>query len=245
MSAKPANLDGFVLSDDLFREGDIAQWFYVSETGSRPVLLMHELPGMIPECVALGRKLAAGGFKVYMPLLFGEPGERYRAALLRICWNREFHTMVSGQTSPMVAWLRALLDRMAEENDRKPIGVIGMCLTGNFALTLIAHEGVAAAACCQPALPLIRADPLLAMSPADLAASVKRAATLGTGCILGLRYRDDWKSRHSQWRMVKEAFGKHFNAVDLPGKEHCTLTLHFNETAYASLLEHLHTRLIE
>ena len=37
------------------------------------ILLMHELPGMVEECVQLGDYIASCGFTVFLPLLFGEP----------------------------------------------------------------------------------------------------------------------------------------------------------------------------
>lgn len=48
-------------------EGFPARKVYVKGNGPA-VVLLHELPGMIPECVDLGRSIAAAGFTVYMPL---------------------------------------------------------------------------------------------------------------------------------------------------------------------------------
>jgi len=49
-------------------EGFPARKVYMKGAGPA-VVLLHELPGMIPECVDLGRSIAAAGFTVYMPLL--------------------------------------------------------------------------------------------------------------------------------------------------------------------------------
>ncbi|MGQ9869258.1 hypothetical protein [Leptodesmis sp.] len=38
---------------------------------------MHELPGMIPQCVDLGRAIARAGFTVFLPLLFGKPNQSH------------------------------------------------------------------------------------------------------------------------------------------------------------------------
>jgi dienelactone hydrolase len=53
-------------------EGFPARTVYTKGTGPA-VVLLHELPGMIPECVDLGRRIAEAGFTVYMPLLFDQP----------------------------------------------------------------------------------------------------------------------------------------------------------------------------
>ena len=37
------------------------------------ILLMHELPGMVEECVALADHIERQGFTVFLPLLFGKP----------------------------------------------------------------------------------------------------------------------------------------------------------------------------
>ncbi|MDJ0719934.1 MAG: hypothetical protein QNJ54_37900 [Prochloraceae cyanobacterium] len=43
----------------------------VYKKGNGPgVILMHELPGMIPECVDLARRLADANFTVYLPQAF-------------------------------------------------------------------------------------------------------------------------------------------------------------------------------
>ena len=64
-------LDGFEVSE--FTDETITHPVYVRGSGPG-VLLLHELPGMVPQCVELARLIAQRGFTVFMPLLFGEAG---------------------------------------------------------------------------------------------------------------------------------------------------------------------------
>ena len=87
----------------------------------------------------------------------------------------------------MVDWLKALA-RMALGACGGPgVGAIGMCLTGNFAIALMADPAVLASVASQPALPFVAATPVigtlmtaacasLALTPADQEAAQRRAA---------------------------------------------------------------------
>jgi dienelactone hydrolase len=243
MSNKPVNLPDFTLSESPVSHHGIEHWLYTSVAGTNPVLLLHELPGLIPECVRLGRDLANEGFKVYMPLLFGEAGQRDRLAFLRICWNREFHACARRKTSPVVNWLRHVIDRISQQNGGTNVGVIGMCLTGNFALTLIAHPSVNGAVCCQPSLPLMRTDKFFAMDEADYQASIDAAKQLGESCILGARYKRDPFSSKKQWGWITDAYGASMKVVEPEGRKHATLTLDRNEEAFGRVVAHLRYRI--
>jgi len=61
--------DEFVFSDS-----GIAHPVY--RRGSGPgVAVIHELPGMSAACIGLANEIAGHGFSVYLPLLFGKPGD--------------------------------------------------------------------------------------------------------------------------------------------------------------------------
>ncbi|CAA9362982.1 Dienelactone hydrolase [uncultured Leptolyngbya sp.] len=113
------------------------------------VVLMHELPGMIPECVDLARRIAAASFTVYMPLLFGQPDEplsipKTVGYTAQLCISQEFYCFAKHQSSPITNWLRALCRRAHQECGDRGVGVIGMCLTGSFVLSLMADNVVIA-----------------------------------------------------------------------------------------------------
>ncbi len=69
-----ADLAGFEELDPPFTHGAIRHRVFWTGDGS-PVLVLHELPGLSPAALRFGRRLAARGFRVYLPLLFGEPGQ--------------------------------------------------------------------------------------------------------------------------------------------------------------------------
>ncbi len=80
------------------------------------------------------------GFTVYLPSLFGRDGavpgvEEGVAVLRRACVSAEFRALGADGTTPAVAWLRALARRAHGECGGPGVGAIGMCFTGNFALS--------------------------------------------------------------------------------------------------------------
>lgn len=177
------------------------------------VILMHELPGMIPECVDLARRIAEAGFTVYLPLLFGEPDEplsiaKTLAYTARLCMSQEFYCFAKHQSSPITNWLRALCRKAHEECGSRGVGVIGMCLTGGFALSLMADESVMAPIVGQPSLPFgitgsHRAA--LGISPQELE-TVKQRAEQGVP-ILALRFSEDKISPAERFETMRQQFG--------------------------------------
>ena len=67
--------------------------------------------------------------------------------------RREFQVFARRQSSAIVDWMRALCRHVGETRKVERIGVIGMCLSGNFAMTLIAEPNVWAGVASQPSLP--------------------------------------------------------------------------------------------
>jgi dienelactone hydrolase len=128
----------------------------VLKIGQGPgVILMHELPGTTPQCLRLARLVSDAGFTVYLPLLLGRPNEHAIGKnLLRLCISREFRIWATNKDSPVVDWLRGLGCYVNAHHPGRGIGVVGMCLTGGFALAMVADRYVVASAVCQPSLPL-------------------------------------------------------------------------------------------
>src|SRR6266508_3673478 len=138
----------------------------------RGVVLLHEVPGITPEAARLARLLAEAGHSVLMPSLFGTPGKPFGAtyvatALARVCIAGEFATLASARSGPIVDWLRALCRAAHAELGGPGVGVIGMCLTGNVALALMADPSVTAPIASQPSLPFLRPSELH-LAPAEL-----------------------------------------------------------------------------
>jgi dienelactone hydrolase len=185
------------------------------------VVLMHELTGMIPACVDLARRIADAGFTVYLPLLFGEPNQPFSLPsmvgfTLQLCISQEFYCFAKHQTSPITAWLRALCRKAKADCGGAGVGVIGMCLTGGFALALMADDSVIAPVASQPSLPFGITQPqksALGISPGDLATAQARASQ-GVP-LLALRFSDDKISPPEKFDALRTAFGETPEVVEI------------------------------
>ncbi|MCE8526782.1 dienelactone hydrolase family protein [Ruegeria pomeroyi] len=214
---------------------------HVKGTGP-PILLLQELPGIGPETLALADRLIAAGFTVYLPHFFGTFGKTTlvtNAARL-FCVRREFNMFLRGRQSPVATWMRALARHIRDRQGVPGIGVIGMCLTGSFALALMADDAVLGAVASQPALPVFGGD-ALPMSEADISGA--RAGMSAKGPALGMRYRDDKMAPARLMRNLETAFGDGLDTVEYPGTQHSLLTLHFHQPAYARVETYFRERL--
>jgi dienelactone hydrolase len=218
------------------------------------LLLLHELPGMVPECVDFGRRLADAGFTVFMPLMFGEAGKRHHIPPL--CVFREFNLWRSGRTSPIVGWLRALSRHIHDLGDSGPrLGVIGMCLTGSFALTMMLDDWVTAPVLSQPSLPLAPSfipsnrRGALDVTEGDLRAAVAAAHQRNLQ-VKAFRFSDDVICPRERFETLRARFGARFSPHEVPGGKHSVFTLHYmdipeekRQQAWDSLLTFLHAQL--
>src|SRR5213594_1813963 len=94
-----------------------------------------------------------------MPSLFGRDGavpnvEEGAAVFQRACVSAEFRALAANQSSPVTQWLRALARQAHQECGGPGVGAIGMCFTGNFALSMMLESTMLAPVLSQPALPL-------------------------------------------------------------------------------------------
>ena len=123
-----------------------------------PVIVLHELFGMTEMYLSFCYRLADDGFTVWMPQLLGSFPSRsvvqQAAAVGALCISREIDVLRSGRRSPVVTPLRELASRVAATHGDDRVGVVGMCLSGGFALALAAAPKVVAAVAAQPALPV-------------------------------------------------------------------------------------------
>lgn len=211
-------LKGFSLGE--FRYEDTCWPLY--RGGSGPgVVIMHEVPGITPQVAEFARCVAARGFTVFMPSLFGTPGEGYGPLnigeqLARACVGREFSLLARHQSSPITEALRALCRQVHEELGGPGVGAIGMCLTGNFALALMLEPAVIAPVLSQPSLPLgitpsHRAA--LHVSAEELAAAKRRVAEGHS--VLGLRFTHDLLCPAARFETLREELGSGFEAVEI------------------------------
>ncbi|MGA7800157.1 MAG: dienelactone hydrolase family protein [Gammaproteobacteria bacterium] len=185
------------------------------------VIVMHELPGPTPQVLAFADRLAGAGFTAVLPVLFGVPGKPLSRAYLagefaRVCVSREFHCLRRNRSSPVTDWLRALCTHMHAECGGPGVGVVGMCLTGGFALALAADPSVLAPVMAQPSLPLgITAShrAALGVSPQELAAV--RARVAGGARLLGLRFSQDRLCPRARFERLRRELGEGFESVEI------------------------------
>ena len=146
----------FPLDGDL---NGIAHSVFTKGDPARPaVLVLHELTGLTWQCARLARLVEAAGFRVYVPLFFGRPNTSGKGGLFTVigqCLNQEFKFLQANVDRPITRWLAALAKQARTECGGRGVGVIGMCLTGSFGLTLLLETDVnAVPVVCQPSIPL-------------------------------------------------------------------------------------------
>jgi len=189
-------------------------------TGSGPaVIVMTEMPGISPHVARFSRWVRDAGFTVYMPSLFGTDGalpsaKDGMAVLQRACVSAEFRALARNQTSPVTQWLRALA-RLAHAQCGGPgVGAIGMCFTGNFALTMMLEPAVLAPVLSQPSLPFN--DPAgLEIAPEDLLA-VRQRLDRDDLTVMAYRFAGDKFCKAERFAAYSAALGDRFVARVLP-----------------------------
>lgn len=200
----------------------VAKRVYVAGTGPA-VIVMTEMPGISPHVARFSRWVRDAGFTVYMPSLFGRdgavPGAEEGAAIFqRACVSAEFRAFAGqggvNQSSPVTTWLRALARQAHRECGGPGVGAIGMCWTGNFALSMMLEPALLAPVLCQPSLPLN--DPGgIEISPDEIQV-VRQRMDRENLTVLAYRFAGDKFCRAQRFAAYAEALGDRFNARVLP-----------------------------
>src|SRR3954454_22341477 len=186
---------------------------YVAGSGPA-VIVMAEMPGISPQVARFARWVREAGFTAYMPSLFGRDGavpgvEEGIATFRRACVSEEFRAFAANESSPVVLWLRSLARLAHEECGGPGVGAIGMCFTGDFALTMML-----AAVLAQPSLPL-KEPAGLEIAPEDIAAVRGRLARENL-TVLAYRFEGDRMCRAERFAAYAAALGDRFVARTLP-----------------------------
>jgi dienelactone hydrolase len=197
----------------------VATTVYVAGHGPA-VVVMPEMPGISPDVARFARWVRDAGFTVYLPSLFGVDGaypttELGEPIIRRACVSKEFRAFAGGGTSPVVDRLRALARLAHEECGGPGVGAVGMCFTGNFALTMTLEPAVVAAVVNHPSLPLD--DPAgLELSPSD-AAAVRERFERDDLDALGYRFDNDRWCTQARFAAYEALLGDRFDGRTLPG----------------------------
>ncbi|AJG22736.1 dienelactone hydrolase family protein [Cupriavidus basilensis] len=196
----------------------VAKVVHVAGTGPA-VIVMTEMPGISPHVARFARWVRDAGLTVYMPSLFGRDGavpdaEAGAAVFRRACVSAEFRAFAANQSSPVTQWLRALAKQAHQECGGPGVGAIGMCFTGNFALSMMLEPAMLAPVICQPSLPL--EDPGgIEMAPGELAA-VRERLEREDLTVLAYRFEGDRFCRAERFAAYAEALGERFVGRALP-----------------------------
>lgn len=207
-----------------FTHEGVTKPVYVRGTGPA-VIVMHEIPGITPEAVRFADWVVDAGFRVYMPLLIGKAGPPltmgYVAkSMARLCISREFHILASHSSSPVTIWLRALARHAHEEAGGKGVGAVGMCFSGNFALSMMLEPALMAPVLSQPSMPF----PLGAERKAALHVSPEEFQCVKDRCakgdrVLGLRFKGDRMSPPEKFETLRRELGDAFEGIELEDKD--------------------------
>lgn len=197
----------------------VVKTVYVAGSGPA-VVLMPEMPGISPDVLRLARWVRDAGFTVYVPSLFGIDGayptaEAGMEVVRRACVSAEFRAFAGGGTSPVTAWLRGLARQAHGECGGPGVGAVGLCFTGNFALTMALEPAVIAPVVNHPSLPLD--DPAgLEIGDEDARAVRDRIARDGLK-VLAYRFDDDRWCTGRRFAAYRALLGDAFDGRVLPG----------------------------
>jgi len=210
-------------SREVVSDGKLA--YEVLERGDGPgVILLPEVPGIMPSTIDLADRLVEHGFTVVMPSLFGVPGRRpgtlgQLATVARLCVMREFRAFSLDLSGPVTDFLRLVAADLAGRTPGRGVGIVGMCFTGGFAIaTAVATDDIVASVVSQPAAPF-PVSPARMRSAGVPAAALERYAASRQDqppCVLGLRFSRDLKSPDARLTTLKQHLGRAVRVVRIP-----------------------------
>ena len=191
---------------------------HVAGTGPA-VIVMTEMPGISPHVARFARWVRDAGFTVYMPSLFGRDGavpsaEEGAAIFQRACVSAEFRAFAANESSPATKWLRSLARLAHDECGGPGVGAIGMCFTGNFALTMMLEPSMLAPVLSQPSLPLN--NPAGIEIAPDEVKAVRERLERDDLTVMAYRFEGDKFCMAQRFATYAEALGDRFVARVLP-----------------------------
>jgi len=213
-----------------FEAGGCTKTVFAGGQG-RAVLLMHDVAGLTPGCIALAERFARGGLRVYMPLLFGWPGQSSRVlGFGQAALSRNFNLFADEGTSALTDWLRPLCREISARDHGHRIGVVGMGITGSLAFSLLMESCVAAAVASHPSTPF----PLADRSRTYLGIPEEHLVNLRTRSdvrMLGWRFSEDRLCPPQRFRRLAQLMGRRFDGREILSGEGTA----FAATAHAVL----------
>ncbi len=180
---------------------------------------MAEMPGISPHLARFSRWVREAGFTVYMPSLFGRDGavpEAKEGAEIfqRACVSAEFRAFAANKSSPVTQWLRALARLAHQECGGPGVGAIGMCFTGNFALSMMLEPSMLAPVISQPSLPLDNSAGI--ESPPEEMDAIRQRLEKDDLTVLAYRFEGDRFCMAQRFEAYEAALGERFVGHVLP-----------------------------
>ncbi len=207
----------------------------VSRDAGPPVVILHEIFGLTASVMAFAEMIRAGGFRVYMPVLFGssEPKDgalgRAKGLAEFACVAHQFRVLSSDESGPWAEWLRYLADWASNHAGHARVGAIGLCLTGNFALSMAVNDKVVAPVMGEPSLPFVGGG--LHLTPEELAKLKQRVA--GGLEVRAYRYQTDTTCKAGLFLKLQSELSAGFKGTTLPAAEklHSVFTEHLRDAS--------------
>jgi dienelactone hydrolase len=195
------------------------------------VVILPEFPALSEDVLSLALRLAREGFAVSIPVLLNrpetDPGSKLTGVttLWQVEHSDEWRAGDLVADHAVVRWLTAYCRALAakESPPHRPIGMIGMCLSGILPVALLETvPELRAPVVAHPAMPF---HPLRALSAAEkasttlaprvLAAAARRVRTENLQ-ILGLRFEGDRFATGERFETLAATFQGHFIDLTLP-----------------------------
>lgn len=222
---EPDSLDDF--APRVVEIDGLARTVHVAGRGPA-VIVMPETPGISPHLARFARWVRDAGFTAWMPSLFGRDGalpdvEEAVATFRRTCVAAEFRALGAGRPSPVASWLRGLARIAHAECGGPGVGAIGMCFTGNFALSMMLEPAVLAPVLCQPSMPLEDAAAL--ESPPEELAAVRVRLEREDLSVRAWRFDGDRFCTAQRFAAYSAALGDRFEPRVLPDAAAATTDL--------------------
>lgn len=171
--------------------------YLLTKTGRKPLLLLHELPGLTAGTMDLSLDLQEEDYKVYTPKLFGKYGQNKGLWALPQSWfTGRWRTLSWNGVGPISDDTRSMVDQIGATNPGRSVTVIGNCFTGTLPLELISHSRVETSIICQPALPFVlptseSSKSAWPISNERLDASIKAMKENRNKRLIFIQYADD------------------------------------------------------
>lgn len=187
---------------------------------SAPIVILQELPGITPETVAFADRLVARGFQVYLPHMWGKlnhPSEPVKN-LAKVCISREINAIATDKPSKISTWLIQLCRKVKTDTEQPGVGLIGMCFSGGFVLSVMIDDSVIAPVITQPGHirgMLRKANkPTLGAPARDIELARERAERDDIQ-LMGFRFSRDVLCPGARFDALQAVFGERFHRFEI------------------------------